>query len=98
MQPNYRAPAGEHELALYAACVGTLQAQKGQLDLVGLAARIRGVTDLPNDGAELTIDFEGPGGIADVLEFTITRGGLPTLDASRLRNWLEEVLPTVIEG
>lgn len=98
MQPNYRPAAGEHELALYATCVVTLETYRGPLAVVGLTAHIRGVTDLPNDGAELTIDFVGPGGIADVLEFMITSAGKPTLDAHQLRTWLDEVLPSVIES
>ena len=95
MPPIHRPPVGDYELKLSAVCRQALKAHRAQLDAAGLTAHFRGVTDLPNHGAELTIDFEGQGGVADVLEFTITSAGQPTLDVDRLREWLANVLPTV---
>ena len=97
MHPSYRAPSGKHEIALVAVCEDALRAYEAGLAGAGLVAKLRGVADVASGGVEVTIDFEGTGGIADVLEFLIAKEGQPTLNEDELRAWLDEVLPGVIE-
>ena len=64
----------------------------------GVGGLVTGTDGTPVAGAEVTIDFRGPGGVQDVLEFTIARDGAPTLEAGELAAWLEAELPTVGDG
>lgn len=68
--PGYRQPRTPCERELETTCRDALRAMASDLAEVGLTATFRGVSDAPEGSAEMTIDFEGPSGIEDVLEFT----------------------------
>jgi hypothetical protein len=69
------------------------------------SARLAGVGLTPNprpprvtaDGCELCVEFVGIGGIADVLEFHVVRGGKAVAEESAIRDWFEKALADVIE-
>ncbi len=95
-QAGYRGAATEREHALLDACASVLSRHGASLRQAGLEPQVRGITDLPDRGAEVTIDFVGSGGVEDVLEFTIAKLGRPTLEPDDLTEWLETELPTVV--
>ncbi len=95
---GFREAVNEHERAILKTCDAVLARHIGTLREAGLQARVRGISDLPHSGAEVTIDFLGPGGVEDVFEFTIALNGAPTLQVGELATWLEEELPNLGEG
>jgi hypothetical protein len=95
---GFRHAINEHERTLLETCDAVLARHVGTLREAGFDARVLGISDLPHSSAEVTIDFLGPGGVQDVLEFTIARDGAPTLKAAQLAEWLETQLPTVGES
>lgn len=95
---GFRHAVSEHEHAILETCDAVLVQHKRSLREAGLEARLLGNSDLPGSGAEVTIDFLGPGGVEDVLEFTSTQDGAPTLETRELAAWLDAQLPTVGQG
>lgn len=92
----YRQARSDHERGMIALCVEVLSRREKELAAVGLTAQLRGITDLADSGAEITIDFVDAGGVSDVLQFSIARNGSPSLAEAELRSWFEEVLPSVV--